>query len=366
MGKVIAAYRRHPDHGSAVRQADIARWAGTSQVRISRIENGPPMRQMDSLAYWAELLGIPHHLLWFQMPGRTHSMSVPRQAATDSPTASGFRLLRLDARLPAAQRDMAVIESLRSADLRMGGGHLYRELIRYLTTDLGPRLLFGHADPALFVVAAGLIEMSGWMAHDAGHDELAHHQFTRAREFAKLGPDRQLPVHIRTSLSHLELHRGNPKRAIQHAYEAESALAKAPAHPELKARLSAMQARGFAALGEARQTRATLQRAADALDAPTAYPLSPWVSRFDHAVSLPKLRDAPGYSVIVPVPPNTRSGRSTSGHPIGRAPARSLNSCWRQYSPTKGTRSLPARSPTASSRQPPTWHPMSSSGISET
>ncbi|MBF6141217.1 MULTISPECIES: hypothetical protein [Nocardia] len=282
MGKVIAAYRRHPDHGSAVRQADIARWAGTSQVRISRIENGPPMRQMDSLAYWAELLGIPHHLLWFQMPGRTHSMSVPRQAATDSPTASGFRLLRLDARLPAAQRDMAVIESLRSADLRMGGGHLYRELIRYLTTDLGPRLLFGHADPALFVVAAGLIEMSGWMAHDAGHDELAHHQFTRAREFAKLGPDRQLPVHIRTSLSHLELHRGNPKRAIQHAYEAESALAKAPAHPELKARLSAMQARGFAALGEARQTRATLQRAADALDAPTAYPLSPWVSRFDH------------------------------------------------------------------------------------
>ncbi|MBF6455535.1 hypothetical protein [Nocardia cyriacigeorgica] len=282
MGKVIAAYRRHPDHGSAIRQADVARWARISQVRISRIENGPPIRQMDSLVYWAGLLGIPHQLLWFQMPGRTHSMSVQTHVGADSPTADPFRLLRLDAYLPPEQRDMAVVDSLRSADLRMGGGHLYRELTHYLTTDLGPRLFFGETDLALFVVVAGLIEMSGWMAHDAGHDELAHHQFMRAREFAKLGPDRQLPVHIRTSLSHLDLHRGNPKRAIQHAYEAESFLAKAPANPELKARLFAMQARGFAALGEARQSRACLQRAADALDAAAAYPLSPWVSRFDH------------------------------------------------------------------------------------
>ena len=282
MGKIIAAYRRHPDHGPVVRQADVARWAGISQVRVSRIENGPPIRQMDSLAFWAKLLGVPHQLLWFQMPGHTQLMFVPSHAAANSPTAGPFRLLRLDARLPPADRDMAVVESLRSADLTMGGGHLYRELTRYLTTDLGPRLFFGDADTALFVVAAGLIEMSGWMAHDAGHDELAHRQFTRAREFAKLGPDRQLPVHIHTSLSHLGLHRGHPKRAIQHAYEAESALSKAPANPELKARLFAMQARGFAAIGEARQSRAMLQRAADALDAATAYPLSPWVSRFDH------------------------------------------------------------------------------------
>jgi transcriptional regulator with XRE-family HTH domain len=282
MGKIIAAYRRHPDHGSVVRQADVARWAGISQVRISRLENGPPIRQMDSLTYWAKLLGVPHHLLWFQMPGSTHSTSMSPHAAANSPTVGPYRLLRLDASLPAAQSDMAVVQSLRSADLTLGGGHLYRELTRYLTTDLGPRLFFGAADPALFVVAAGLIEMSGWMAHDAGHDELAHRQFTRAREFAKLGPDRQLPVHIHTSLSHLDLQRGHPKRAIKHAYAAESALSKAPANPELKARLFAMQARGFAVVGEARQSRATLQRAADALDAPTAYPLSPWVSRFDH------------------------------------------------------------------------------------
>ncbi|MET8799590.1 helix-turn-helix transcriptional regulator [Nocardia sp. NPDC004568] len=282
MGRIIAAYRRHPDHGAVVRQADVARWAGISQVRVSRIENGPPIRQIDSLAYWAKLLGIPYNLLWFQMPGHTYLMPVaPHPAAASSLSTSPYRLLRLGRHLTADQRDITVVESLRSADLTMGGGHLYGELTRYLTNELGPRLFFGDVDPALFVVAAGLVEMSGWMAHDAGHDERAHRQFARAREFAKLGSDRQLPVHIHTSLSHLDLHRGHPKRALRHAYEAESALSKAPASPELRARLLAMQARGFAALGEARQTHATLQRAADALDASAEYPLSPWVSRFD-------------------------------------------------------------------------------------
>ncbi|GGL33024.1 helix-turn-helix domain-containing protein [Nocardia jinanensis] len=284
MGRAIGAYRHHPAHGTVVRQADVARWAGISQVRISRIENGPPIRQMDSLVYWARLLGIPYHLLWFQMPGHSYPAPAPPRAAVPAPTAGPYRLLRLDTHLPAEQRDMAVVESLRSADLTMGGGHLYRELTRYLTTDLGPRLFFGedHTNPALFVVAAGLVEMAGWMAHDAGHDERAYRQFTRAREFAKIGPDRQLPVHILTSLSHLDLHSGQPERAIRHAYDAESALSKAPVSPELEARLLAMHARGLAALGEARQTHVMLERAADALNTSTAYPLSPWVSGFDH------------------------------------------------------------------------------------
>lgn len=284
MGRVIAAFRRHPAHGTGVRQADVARWAGISQVRISRIENGPPIRQMDSLVYWAKLLSIPPHRLWFQIPGYSYPAPAPPSATTSSSTTGPYRLLRLNMELPAEQRDMAVVKALRSADLTMGGGHLYGELTRYLTTDLGPRLFSGEddVDPVLFVVAAGLVEMAGWMAHDAGHDDRAYRQFTRAREFAKIGPDRQLPVHIHTSLSHLDLHRAQPERAIRHAYEAESALAKAPANPELKARLFAMQARGFAALGEARRTHSMLERAANALNAATAYPLSPWVSRFDH------------------------------------------------------------------------------------
>ncbi|MCC3318281.1 helix-turn-helix domain-containing protein [Nocardia africana] len=285
MGRIIAAYRRHPAHGAAVRQADVARWAGISQVRISRIETGPPIRHMDSLTFWAKLLGIPYHLLWFQMPGHSYpAPAPPRTSAPASTSGTGpYRLLRLDTHLPADQRDMAVVQSLRSADLTMGGGHLYSELTHYLTSDLAPRLFFGEddPDPALFVVAAGLVEMAGWMAHDAGHDERARRQFTRAREFAKIGPDRQLPVHILASLSHIDLHNGQPKSAIRHAYDAESTLSKAPSSPELKARLFAMQARGLAALGETRQTHAMLDRAADALHASTAYPLSPWVSQFD-------------------------------------------------------------------------------------
>lgn len=282
MGRIIAAYRRHPAHASAVRQADIARWAGISQVRVSRIENGPPIQQMDTLVYWAKLLGIPNHLLWFQMPG--HGNRTAARLSTPLPATGSYRVLRPNTQLPVPQRDREVAESLRSADLTMGGGHLYGELTRYLTTDLCPRLLYGDddADPTLFVVAAGLVEMAGWMAHDAGHDERAHHQFARAREFAKIGHDRQLQVHILTSLSHLDLHRGKPENAIRHACDAESALAKAPTNPELEARVLAMQARGHAALGDVRQTHVMLERAARALDTDMAYPLSPWVSRFDH------------------------------------------------------------------------------------
>jgi transcriptional regulator with XRE-family HTH domain len=68
MGQVIAAYRRHPHHGQFLRQEVVARWAGLTQAQLSRIENGPPIKDLDRLVQWARILGIPAHLLWFQLP----------------------------------------------------------------------------------------------------------------------------------------------------------------------------------------------------------------------------------------------------------------------------------------------------------
>jgi tetratricopeptide (TPR) repeat protein len=45
-------------------------WLGLTQAQISRIENGPPVRHLDSLTHWARTLRIPEHLLWFKLPER--------------------------------------------------------------------------------------------------------------------------------------------------------------------------------------------------------------------------------------------------------------------------------------------------------
>ncbi len=68
MGQVIAAYRRHPHHGRPLSQELVGGWAGLTQAQISRIENGPPIKDLDRLTRWARTLRIPAPLLWFKLP----------------------------------------------------------------------------------------------------------------------------------------------------------------------------------------------------------------------------------------------------------------------------------------------------------
>lgn len=67
MGNIIYAYRTHPIHGRVIAQATVARWASMSQTQLSRIESGPPLRDLDRLMQWAHTLRIPSRLLWFRM-----------------------------------------------------------------------------------------------------------------------------------------------------------------------------------------------------------------------------------------------------------------------------------------------------------
>lgn len=68
MGRVIAAYRDHPLHGRPLAQEIVAGWAGITQAQLSRIESGPPVRDLDKLTEWARALHIPASLLWFKLP----------------------------------------------------------------------------------------------------------------------------------------------------------------------------------------------------------------------------------------------------------------------------------------------------------
>ena len=186
--------------------------------------------------------------------------------------------------------DLAAMNGFRAADQKVGGGHLYATVVSYLRAEVAPRL-FGASedDPAgghengrgIFTAAAGLTEMAGWMAHDAGRDTVAQQHFFRALDLAKLSGDIQLTAHVFASMSHLAHHLGEPAQAIRHAADGRDALAGRTRLPEIEARLLAMQARGLAALGEAdtsirllHQAESTLGQSAD--EAPSA-----WVSGFD-------------------------------------------------------------------------------------
>lgn len=103
---------------------------------------------------------------------------------------------------PLADDDMVALQSLRAADRQVGGGYLYATVTSYLQHTVAARLFGSTAEAderGAFVAAAGLTEMAGWMAHDAGRDSLAKQHFQRALGMAMYGRDRSdLPLASRT------------------------------------------------------------------------------------------------------------------------------------------------------------------------
>lgn len=182
--------------------------------------------------------------------------------------------------------DLNSMQSFRQADRQVGGGHLYATVTGYLQRNVAPRL-FGHTpdsdEQSVFLAAAGLTEMAGWMAHDAGRDLLAERHFQRALGMAQIGQDTHLGADICGSLSHLAHHTRRPTRALAFAMQGHERLEAGPSHPGLKARLFAMQARSHAADRDHDRCIEQLRQAERVLNAaPSAAP-SPWASGFDEA-----------------------------------------------------------------------------------
>lgn len=74
MGRVLRAYRAHPQHRSrygprGIPQSALAGWLGLTQAQVSRIETGTPVTDLPSLIHYARVLGMPPGRLWFSLPG---------------------------------------------------------------------------------------------------------------------------------------------------------------------------------------------------------------------------------------------------------------------------------------------------------
>jgi hypothetical protein len=175
--------------------------------------------------------------------------------------------------------DAAVMGAFRRADLRSGGGTVYPVVVGYLQGSIGSRLVTGGRQ--VFTSGAALSDMAGWMAHDAGHDDFARRHFERASDLAAVSGDRLVTAQALASRGHLARHAGDPARAIRASRDGLAVLADGPRCAPLEARLHAIGARGFAALGAAAEVTAHLGRAEQALAAADSEPVSPWVSTFD-------------------------------------------------------------------------------------
>ncbi len=297
MGRVIHAYRHHPFHGPrALSQEVVAGWLGITQTQLSRVESGPPVKDLGRLIHWAKTFQVPSHLLWFKLPGERDEGQRPSEGSSElallSASPSMLRPLGTQVGLRPStygmtddgDSDAAAMQAFRAADLQVGGGHLYATVLHYLQAEIAPRLfgvVNGLDSRAVFTAAAGLTEMAGWMAHDAGRDIVAERHFHRALDLVKIGGDRQLGAHILGSMSHLAHHSNKPNDAIALARSGQEILRGGPTNPELEARLLAMEARGFAAHRESARSVRLLVLAEKALGADCPEAPSQWVSHFD-------------------------------------------------------------------------------------
>ncbi len=201
MGRVIAAYRNHPFHGQPLHQEVVAGWVVMTQPQLSRLENGPPIKDLDKLTLWARTLRIPNHLLWFKLPedaveefhktSGSHSNYRSGVEVGKDPIGVSFQHIPArDAVRPSVNEDVSAMRSFRVADRQIGGGHLYATVVAYLHDEVGPRL-FGSGDGGdsrrLFTAAAALTQMAGWMAHDAGRHASAGQHFERALDLVQVG-----------------------------------------------------------------------------------------------------------------------------------------------------------------------------------
>jgi transcriptional regulator with XRE-family HTH domain len=185
----------------------------------------------------------------------------------------------------ARPNDLDAMMSFRTADSHLGGGYLYGTVAIYLHEKVAPRLFdVGQVvdQASLFAASAALTEMAGWMAHDAGRDQVAERHFHRALALARASQDSELGAHILGSLSHLAHHEGKSEAGLSYARQAWT-LAGGSCHPAVAARLSALQARGHAALRQEKDAVHHLANAERALDREPAAAPSPWVSPFDRA-----------------------------------------------------------------------------------
>jgi hypothetical protein len=272
MGKVLAAYRTHPFHRRAISQTVAGHWVDKSQSEISRMEVGPPIKDLDRLAEWARVLHIPRDLLWFKLP---EDPSLPGEGAAtvadhadDQRTAGGTE--------PGTTGPSPHLEELHElVDILDDARHLdsasvdllERQLASCARTDglAGPRQalpqLLGlvtaierQARDAPMAVRRDLIrlgargaELVGWLYRDLGSISGASHWRDRAFEWAAEANDLPMCGYVLLRKSQAAWDQRDARKMLALAHAAADGPWNLPS--AVQAEAAQQQARGHAMLG---------------------------------------------------------------------------------------------------------------------
>lgn len=282
IGRVARAYRQHPHHeavygATGISQTLLGQWLGLTQAQISRIENGAPSKNIDTLTHWARILHIPPDLLWFDIPGSRRitaasvnelfdangsNMTEPLKLHSGdwSSDNSGelAELLREGAQLPInaatvtrlvhewlvteppqlveVQAGRRIGEGLvgkverRIAELRriddfVAGGDLHGLVEQELHATVTLLREASYVEPLgrrLLVAIGELCQLAGWVVGDAGQYATAAHYYTVGVKAAHAANNPGLAGNLISTLAYQVANVGNPREAVLLAQSADT------------------------------------------------------------------------------------------------------------------------------------------------
>jgi tetratricopeptide (TPR) repeat protein len=177
---------------------------------------------------------------------------------------------------PVTPGDLARVRSMRAhlkaIDNAHGGGTALPLATVYLHAEILP-LLDGHeldypSQSLIEAVAEYELDV-GWMAYDAGQQDVAERYFASALRRARAVGDRLLAGRILAAMSHQAIHLGRLRDAIELSQASRSTTAHV-ATPRALAMEATMEACAHAAAGDGRQSHRALDDAASAVTLITA------------------------------------------------------------------------------------------------
>ncbi|WP_344800994.1 helix-turn-helix transcriptional regulator [Actinokineospora diospyrosa] len=296
IGKVLKAYRHHPRHlqifGKALNQELLGRWLGLTQAQVSKLENGKPEQNLDILRAYAQVLHLPQHLLWFDLPGQsrqqrpsvTEDMDVDRRDFMR--VASGAFLgmtdpfhRTLSPRAGTTDLDYLANRTarLRRLDNHLGGRDTYNLYLSEMSSTIG-YVKHAHSNPQLerelIKIIAEQAQLTGWAAFDAGMHAEARKHYQASLSAAREANDPALTGNALAFLAYQEVGTTGPNVALA---EASFAAAEVDATPRVRALLLERKAWTYAVAGNYQATSRALEGARVALRAQDDRPEPDWV-----------------------------------------------------------------------------------------
>jgi hypothetical protein len=182
-----------------------------------------------------------------------------------------------------ADRIREFTRHLADLDFQYGGGHVRRMLLFYFRNEIVPLLRNSYPDSTrreILSAAAGVAQLLGWSAYDAGRHGLSQRYYMQGLRLAQEAEDPIFGAYMLSDLSHQANYLGRYNEALQFARAAQTSAAGKASHT-VNAMFLSMEARALASSGDSQSCAQVLHRAEQAFARREPDKDPPWISYFD-------------------------------------------------------------------------------------